>query len=131
MAGAVPASAYRALLRRFAVSMLTRYVILPAGLVGMSALTVPELRGSFGVWLNTGLWLCLAYFTIDGAVRLNAAQYTGTVLGYLRSPAGIIDGLSVIPVPLALPCGLPPHQGRVGDNQRRRELQVHGGGVSS
>jgi len=99
---------YRALLRRFAVSMLARYLILAAGLVGMSAFTMPEWRDSFGVWLNTGLWLCLAYFAIEGAVRLNAARYTGTALGYLRTPAGIIDVLSVIPVPLALLCGLAP-----------------------
>jgi voltage-gated potassium channel len=88
--------------------MVTRYVILGAGLVGMSALTVPEVRGSFGVWLNAGLWLCLAYFAIDGAVRLNAARYTGTTVGYLRSPAGVIDLLSIIPIPLALLCGLAP-----------------------
>jgi len=109
MAGVVFGRAkYRALARRFAVSMLTRYVILAGGLVGMSALSVPELRGSFGVWLNTGLWLCLAYFAIEGAVRLDAARSTGTALGYLRSPAGIIDALSIIPVPLALLCGLAP-----------------------
>jgi voltage-gated potassium channel len=108
MTGAVSAPAHRQLLRRFAASMVTRYVILGAGLVGMSALTMPELRGSFGVWLNVGLWLCFAYFAIDGAVRLNAARYTRTTLGYLRSPAGIIDLLSIIPVPLALLCGLAP-----------------------
>jgi voltage-gated potassium channel len=108
MAGAVSAPAYRALLHRFAASMVTRHVILAGGLAGMSALTVPELREAFGVWLNAGLGLCLAYFAIDGAVRLNAARQTTTALGYLRSPAGIIDVLSIIPVPLALLCGLAP-----------------------
>jgi voltage-gated potassium channel len=108
MTGVVSAPVHRASLRRFAVSMVARYVILAAGLIGTSALTVPELRGSFGVWLNAGLWLCLAYFAIDGAIRLTAARYAGTALGYLRSPAGIIDVLSIIPVPLALLCGLPP-----------------------
>jgi voltage-gated potassium channel len=108
MAGAVSAPAHRPLLRRFAASMVARYVILAAGLVGMSALTVAELRESFGFWLNAGLWLCLAYFAIDGAVRLNAARSTGTTLGYLRSPAGIIDLLSIVPAPLALLCGLAP-----------------------
>lgn len=109
MPGAVSAPAYySALVRRLAASMLTRYLILAAGLVGMSALTVPELRGAFGVWLNAGLWLCLAYFAADGAVHLNAARRTGTALDYLRTPAGIIDALSVVPVPLALLCGLPP-----------------------
>jgi len=109
MAGAVSALVqYSALIRRFALSMLTRYVILAAGLVGMSALTVQELRGSFGVWLNSGLWLCLTYFAIEGAGRLKAARKAGAALGYLRSPAGVIDVLSVIPVPLALLCGLAP-----------------------
>jgi voltage-gated potassium channel len=109
MAGAFSASThYRALLRRFAASTLTRYVILGAGLVGMTALTVPESRSSFGLWLNIGLWLCLAYFLIDGVVRVSASRRTGTALRYLVTPAGIIDLLSVVPVPLALICGVDP-----------------------
>jgi voltage-gated potassium channel len=94
--------------RRFAGSPVTRYVILGAGLVGMTALTEPESRASFGLLLNIGLWLCLGYFAIDGFVRLNSARQTGTALRYLGTLAGIVDLASIVPVPLALICGVPP-----------------------
>jgi voltage-gated potassium channel len=109
MAGAVfPPPDHTGLVRRFAVSPVTRYAILGAGLLGMTALTVPESRASFGVWLNVGLWLCLAYFAIDGFIRLNAAAHTRTAVRYLGTPAGIIDFVSIVPVPLAIICGVAP-----------------------
>ena len=109
MAGAVfPPSQYTGSVRRFAVSPVTRYVVLGAGLVGMTALTVPESRASFGLWLNIGLWICLAYFAMDGVVRLSTARRTGPALHYLGTPTGIIDLVSIVPVPLALMCGVPP-----------------------
>jgi voltage-gated potassium channel len=109
MSGAVSAfSQYMASVRHFVVSGMTRYVVLGAGLLGMTALTVPDLRGSFGLWLNIGLWLCLVYFVFDSVVRASASRRTGKVLHYLGTPAGIIDVLSIIPVPLALVCGIAP-----------------------
>lgn len=109
MAGAVSAPFHlMTSVRRFAASPVTRYVILGAGLVGMTALTVPETRSSFGLLLSVGLWLCLAYFIIDGVIRLSAAQRSATVFRYSGAPAGIIDFLSIVPVPLALICGVPP-----------------------
>jgi voltage-gated potassium channel len=101
-------SQYAASIRDFVVSAMTRYLALGSGLLAMTALTVPELRGSFGVWLNIWLWLCLAYFALDGLVRLNTAGRAGTALRYLGTPAGIIDVLSIVPVPLALVCGVAP-----------------------
>jgi voltage-gated potassium channel len=109
MAGATfPSSHYKGLVRRYAVSPVTRYVILGVGLVAMTALTVPETRASFGLWLNIGLWLCLAYFAIDAVIGLSAARRTGMAPRYLSSPAGIIDLFCIVPVPLALICGVPP-----------------------
>src|ERR1700733_165798 len=109
MSGAVSAfSQYTASVRHFVASGMTRYVVLGAGLLGMTALTVPDLRGSLGLWLNIGLWLCLGYFVFDGVVRLSASRRTGKVLHYLGTPAGIIDVLSIVPVPLALVGGVAP-----------------------
>jgi|HubBroStandDraft_6_1064221.scaffolds.fasta_scaffold59212_2 voltage-gated potassium channel len=109
MSGAVSTfSQYTASVRHFAASGMTRYVVLGAGLLGMTALTVPDLRGSFGLWLNIGLWLCLAYFAFDGVVRSSASRRTGKVLHYLGTPAGIIDVLCIVPAPLALVCGVAP-----------------------
>jgi voltage-gated potassium channel len=101
-------SQYAASIRDFVVSAMTRYLALGSGLLAMTALTVPELRGSFGVWLNIWLWLSLVYFALDGVVRLNTAGRAGTALRYLGTPAGIIDVLSIVPVPLALVCGVAP-----------------------
>ncbi len=109
MSGAVSAfSRYTASIRRFVVSAMTRYVALGAGLLGMTMLTVPDLRGSFGLWLNIGLWLCLSYFVFDGIVRISAARRAGRARSYLGTPAGVIDVLSIVPVPLALVCGITP-----------------------
>jgi voltage-gated potassium channel len=109
MSGAVSAfSRYTASIRRFVVSAMTRYVALGAGLLGMTMLTVPDLRGSFGLWLNIGLWLCLGYFVFDGIVRISAARRAGRARSYLGTPAGVIDVLSIVPVPLALVCGITP-----------------------
>jgi len=109
MSGAVSAfSQYTASVRHFVASGMTRYVALGAGLLGMTALTVPDLRGSFGLWLNIGLWLCLGYFVFDGVVRSSASRRTGKVLQYLGTPAGIIDLLSIVPVPVALVGGVAP-----------------------
>jgi len=109
MSGAVSAfSQYTASVRHFVASGMTRYVALGAGLLGMTALTVPDLRNSFGLWLNIGLWLCLGYFVFDGVVRSSASRRTGKVLQYLGTPAGIIDLLSIVPVPVALVAGVAP-----------------------
>ena len=109
MSGAVSAlSQYTASVRHFVVSAMTRYVALGAGLLGMTMLTVPDLRGSFGLWLNIGLWLCLGYFVFDGIVRISAARRAGRARSYLGTPAGVIDVLSIVPVPLALVCGITP-----------------------
>jgi voltage-gated potassium channel len=109
MSGAVSAfSRYTASIRRFVVSAMTRYVALGAGLLGMTMLTVPDLRGSFGLWLNIGLWLCLGYFVFDGIVRISAARRAGRARGYLGTPAGVIDILTIVPVPIALVCGIAP-----------------------
>ncbi len=110
MPGAVSAPAYySALVRRFAASPLTRYVILAAGLVGMTALTVPELRASFGLLLNVGLWLCLALLC-DGRCRppqRRTAHRNGASTIWVRRRE-LLTLSSIVPVPLAFICGLPP-----------------------
>jgi voltage-gated potassium channel len=99
---------YTSPFRRFGVSALVQYLVLAAGLVAMTGFTAPELRASFGIWLNVALWCCLAYFAIETAVHIRAARATGTVLGQLLSPSGIVDILCVFPVPIALLCGIAP-----------------------
>jgi voltage-gated potassium channel len=99
---------YSAPLRRFGASSLTRYLVLAIGLIAMAVLTVPEARGAAGFWLQACLWCCLGYFAIDAAVRLSTALRAGAARYYLFSAAGVIDFLSVFPVPVALGFGVAP-----------------------
>jgi len=99
---------YSAPLRRFGASALPRYLILAFGLVAMTAFTVPELRSAAGFCLAALLWLCLAYFAIEGAARMRLAMRAGTGRQYLFSPSGLVDVVSILPVPIALLGGVAP-----------------------
>jgi voltage-gated potassium channel len=101
-------SHYSAPLRRFGGSSLARYFVLAVGVIAMTLITVPELRSSARLWLNLCLWLCLAYFVFEGAVRLREASRNGMAGGYLLSPSGIVDILAIFPVPIAFLCGVAP-----------------------
>jgi voltage-gated potassium channel len=95
-------------LRRFGASTLARYLVLAVGLFAMTAFTVPDVRSAAGGFLVAGLWLCLGYFAIDGAMRARARRAPGQAFLYPLSPAGIVDLLCVLPVPIALLCGVEP-----------------------
>jgi voltage-gated potassium channel len=103
-----PFAHYGAPFRRFRGAALARYLILALGLLAMTAVTVPRARGAAGIWLNACLWLCLAYFAAESVSRARAAQRSGRIAGYLLSPAGVVDIVSVFPVPIALVCGVVP-----------------------
>jgi voltage-gated potassium channel len=107
--GALTALAhYTAPLRRFGASSLGLIVVLVVGLSAMAALTMPDLPKSARIWLNACLWCCLGYFAVESAVRTRLPLSAGRATSYLRTPSGIIDLLGVIPVPIALICGVPP-----------------------
>jgi voltage-gated potassium channel len=97
---------YSAPFRRFGASRLAHYLILAVGLIAMTAFTVPELWSSSGIWLSAVLWCCLVYFAVESAVH--ARRQGGTAMGHFLSPSGIVDLLAIVPVPIALVCGLAP-----------------------
>lgn len=99
---------YSAPLRRFGGSLLAHYFVLAVGLIAMTLLTVPELRNASGIWLKVCLWLCLAYFTSESAVRLREASRNGMASRYLVSLSGFVDFLAIFPVPIAIACGVAP-----------------------
>jgi voltage-gated potassium channel len=99
---------YTAPFRRFGASSLARYLVIAVGLVAMTAFTEPNLRNSAGIWLSACLWCCLAYFAIEGAVRVRIALRAGTAMSHFLSPSGISDIFGVFPVPIALLCGAAP-----------------------
>jgi voltage-gated potassium channel len=95
-------------LRFFRASSLPSHVVLAVGLSAMTALTVPELSASIGVWLTLCLWACLAWFVVESAVRVSTVIAAGSVRRHLFSAACWVDILAVFPVPIALVCGLAP-----------------------
>jgi len=99
---------YSAPFRRFGASTLARFVVLAVGLMAMAALTVPDLRVSWGILISLCLWCCLAYFATETAVRADRARHNGALQSYLISLTGIVDLAGVIPVPIALVCGAAP-----------------------
>jgi voltage-gated potassium channel len=99
---------YTAPLRRFGASSLAGYAVLAVGLSAMTALTVPDLRRSASIWLNASLWCCLAYFAVESGIRARAAFRAGRPRSYLLSATGFVDLIGVLPVPIALICGVAP-----------------------
>jgi voltage-gated potassium channel len=97
---------YTAPLRHFGGQSLLRYLVLAIGLISMTAFTVPDVRGSIGVWLSVCLWLSLAYFAIEALFRARAAWGARTPRDEFRWLATLIDLLAVVPVPIALICGV-------------------------
>ena len=82
-----------------------QYCVLAAGLVAMSAATVPDVRPELRPWLTVGLWCCLGFFTFELAVRVWTRSERGS--RYLLSAAGAIDAMAVLPIPIALLVGVP------------------------
>jgi voltage-gated potassium channel len=99
---------YTAPLRRLGASSLARLAVLAVGLAAMTAFTIPDLQKSGSIWLSACLWCCLAYFAIEGAVRARLAARAERARKYLLSLSGFVDLVAVVPVPIALICGVPP-----------------------
>ncbi len=97
---------YSAPLRRFGAWLPARYLVVAVGIMAMTALTVPELRGGAGFWLRFCLWCCLGFFATDGALRLQAAWAAGNARAHALSLSGFVDLLGVAPVPIALAFGV-------------------------
>jgi voltage-gated potassium channel len=77
-------------------------------MAAMTALTMPDLAKSAGVWLNACLWCCLAYFAVEAFVRAQAAIHARKARSHLLSPSGMVDLAAILPVPIALICGIAP-----------------------
>jgi voltage-gated potassium channel len=99
---------YSAPLRRFGAWTPLRYLVIGVGLIAMTAFTVPELRAAAGIWLGICLWCCLVFFLVESVIRLRRASAVATARRHVISLSGFVDLLSLVPVPVALLCGLAP-----------------------
>jgi voltage-gated potassium channel len=82
--------------------------VLAAGLVAMTAETVPHIRAAAGIWLDVCLWCSFVYFAIESGLRLRTAMRDRRTGSYLLSLSGFVDILAILPVPIALICGAAP-----------------------
>jgi voltage-gated potassium channel len=87
--------------------LVLQYCVLTAGLVAMSAATIPDVRPELHAWLTVGLWCCLGFFTFELAVRLLSRSVSERGSSYLLSAAGVIDAMAVLPIPIAMLVGVP------------------------
>jgi voltage-gated potassium channel len=97
---------YSAPLRRFGAWLPARHLVIAVGVIAMTAYTVPDMRGAAGFWLRVCLWSCLGFFAVEAALRLHAAWAAGTARQHAFSLSGFVDVLGVLPVPIALACGV-------------------------
>jgi voltage-gated potassium channel len=98
---------YSAPLRRFGAWLPARTLVVVVGVIAMTAYTVPDLRDAVGFWLRVCLWCCLGVFAADAGLRLQAARAAGGIGQRVWSLSGLVDLLSIVPVPIALACGVP------------------------
>jgi voltage-gated potassium channel len=89
------------------VFRISRYCVLIAGLAAMAAITIPDLEAEFRPWFLVVLWCCLGFFAIELVVRCWPSSDPDRGPRYLVSPAGIIDLLAVLPIPIAVFFGVP------------------------
>jgi len=95
-------------LRRFWSRMPLRYIVLALGLLAMTIFTVPAARTLFRTELLVWMWCCLGFFGAELVARIKEWTSRKSAAEYICSPAGIIDLLTVLPVPIALFCGVEP-----------------------
>ena len=82
-------------------------VVLTVGLLAMIASTVPALNGGARMSLTIVLWCCVAFFAGEWIVKAWSKPDRKAAYAYILSPAGLIDLLAIVPVPIALLVGVP------------------------
>ncbi len=80
-------------------------LVLAVGLSAMTAATMPDLGESARLACFVALWCCLGLYACELLIKLR--QQVGSEAKYLRSSAGIIDIMAVLPIPVALLAGVP------------------------
>jgi voltage-gated potassium channel len=84
-----------------------QFLVLAVGLAAMTASTMPTLSARSWALLQIVLWCCLGFYAAELAIRAWPSADAKGARNYLRTPAGVIDLISVLPVPLAFLVGAP------------------------
>ncbi len=86
-----------------------QFAVLAIGLSVMTLMTVPELRAAHEEAFTAALWFCLAVFTVELVLNCLPGAVLKGEPNHFFTVSGVIDTLSVLPIPLALLLGVPPH----------------------
>ncbi len=86
--------------------ILLRCCTLAVGLATVVALTAP-INLTLAFWLSAVVWLCQAVFVIELVHDLSRQPDCETRWNYLKSPAGLVHILAILPIPLGFLLGLP------------------------
>ena len=86
---------------------ILQYSVLAVGLMAMIAITAAELHPTVRARLAICLWCCLGFFSVELVIKGWAKLKSKTVLSYLLSASGVIDLMTVLPIPLVLLIGVP------------------------
>lgn len=81
---------------------------LAIGLLAMTAITMPDLGVGPSNVAFVALWCCLGLYIVELLVK--AWQAVRSETSYLLCTNGFIDLLAVLPIPIALFIGVPPHK---------------------
>ena len=84
---------------------LLETVVLVSGLAAMIAITMPGLDEGARLTAFAVLWCCLLLYVCELLIKMQ--QQWAAVGKYLRSSAGVIDLLAVLPTPILLLAGTP------------------------
>jgi voltage-gated potassium channel len=84
------------------------YAAVATGVVMMVLLTVDPAYDAAHHWVDALLWVCLAFFVFEWAVRLRRAFLAHHGLEYALSGPGLIDAIGALAVPLAIILGANP-----------------------
>jgi voltage-gated potassium channel len=89
----------------------THHAAVAAGIGVMLAMTVPDMRGSYGAWLSGAFFVIAAFFVGEYALRLYVAPEApggehrgeiGTRLAWAASIGGLFDLLGLLPALIAI-----------------------------
>jgi len=84
------------------------YAAVVIGIAAMILLTMDSAYEAAPRLIDGALWVCLAFFVIDWAVRVHHAARAHDAAGYLFSGRGLLDIACIVAVPVALLLGIEP-----------------------
>lgn len=84
------------------------YLAVATGLAMLLVLTVDPAYEATHHWVDSLLWVCLAFFAMEWLIRLWRGFRAGRGWHYVASARGLVDAAAAVAVPLAMGFGVDP-----------------------